>query len=471
MPVALSVRDVFSHPTVSALAQISTATIAQDATSSPLPTAFSLVDERVREAILASLTPAQRRNVSDILPLTSAQNASVRDGLARPLQSLDYFHIDLGFQANVDNMVTSCHRLLGYSTILRSSFMPALGRYWQVVHASADVPVDVVETRADLDNETSGFCLEDTKKGFNYIGLPTRFTIIRTRNQGCRLILRLSHAQYDGLSMPTIFDPLLQMYHAQPVKPAAEFSLHLQMVRARDAASIRYWRQSLRGSKLTAIAPLLCDDSVLLARQTGMLGKIYVNKTIPTPRPPRNMTLTSLAGAAWATILSDMTGDRDIVYAMLVNGRNHRASAGHLVAGPCINMIPFRLRIDPLQTPRELVAAIQRQYLSVGEVESCDWDRIVSECTDWPADTMFDPILVVQNIEENPTFQIDGTSRRLEYYDNPLYKPSILIIVLCPGKDNLTLRILGNNHSLTADTASKLLDTLSKRIQSFSIMI
>jgi hypothetical protein len=90
------------------------------------------------------------------------------------------------------------------------------------------------------------------------------------------------------------------MYHAQPVKPAADFSLHLQMIRDGDAASLGYWRQLLRGGKLTAIAPLLCDDRVLRARETGVRGKIEVKKTMSRPRPLPNMTITSLIGAAWA---------------------------------------------------------------------------------------------------------------------------------------------------------------------------
>jgi hypothetical protein len=388
--------------------------------------------------------------------------------VACPTQSLDYFHLELGLQANVDAMVASCRRLPSCNAILRTSFLLALGRYWQVVHANFDVPVDVVDTCADLDDETHALCLEDTKKGFANLGFPLRFTIIRNRNQGCRLIMRLSHAQYDAFSVATMFEPLLQMYHAQPVKPAADFSLHLQMNRDGDAASLGYWRQLLRGGKLTAIASLLCDDRVLRARKTGVRGKIEVKKTMSRPCPPPNMTITSLVGAAWASVLSDMTGDPDIVYAMLVSGRNHQASAHGLVAGPCINMVPFRLRIDPSQTSRELVASIQHHYLSAGEVESCGWDRIVSQCTDWPADIVHDPLLAVQNIDEKPTFEIDGVSRRLECWENPLYELSGLLIIARPGKENLSLSIHNSDHVLAAETASELLDAVCRKIESFS---
>jgi amino acid adenylation domain-containing protein len=474
---ALSAQDVFNHPTVSALARmISTAKCAaitvEHATSSTptgLPPAFSLVDERVRVALLASLPPAEQSNVSDILPTNSGQRAFIRHGLACPLRSLDYFWIDLGPQANVDKMVTSCCKLFGHNAMLRSRFMPAFGRYWQVVHTSVDVPVDVVDTCADIDRETLALCLDDTKKGFNYLGLPTRFTIIRTRNQGCRLILRLSHAQYDGLGFATIVEPLLHLYHGRPFKPAAEFPLHLQMVRDRDAASLRYWRQLLRGSKLTAIAPLLYDDSVLSARHSGVHGRINATKTILTPRPPQNMTLTSLIGAAWASVLSDMTGTHDIVYAMMVSGRNQQVSADRLVAGPCINFIPFRLQIAPSQTHREVMALVQHQYLSAAEVESCDWDRIVDKCTDWPADTMHDPLLVVQNIEENPYFRVDGVDRRLEAWEDVAYKLSPFIIVAYPGKKNLTMSVEGRDHILSEKTAERLLATLCKKIESFSV--
>jgi hypothetical protein len=129
----------------------------------------------VRVALLASLPPAEQSNVSDILPTTHAQRAIIRDGLACPTQSLDYFHLDLGLQANVDAMVASCRRLPSCNAILRTSFVLALGRYWQVVHANFDVPVDVVDTCADLDDEAHPLCLEDTKKGFAYLGFPLRF--------------------------------------------------------------------------------------------------------------------------------------------------------------------------------------------------------------------------------------------------------------------------------------------------------
>jgi hypothetical protein len=131
-------------------------------------------------------------------------------------------------------------------------------------------------------------------------------------------------------------------------------------------------------------------------------------------------------------------------------------------------MIPFRLRIDPSQTSRELVASIQYQYLSAGEVESCGWDRIVSQCTDWPADTVHDPLLAVQNIDENPTFEIDGVFRRLECWENPLYELSGLLIIARPGKESLSLSIYSSDHVLAAETASELLDAVCRKIESFS---
>jgi hypothetical protein len=117
------------------------------------------------------------------------------------------------------------------------------------------------------------------------------------------------------------------------------------------------------------------------------------------------------------------------------------------------------------------MALTQQRYLSAGEVESYDWDRIVSKCTDWPVGTIHDPLLVVQNIEENPTCEIGGIPRRLEAFENPLYLLSSFIIVAYPGNDNLTLRILGSDQILTTEKASKLLETVCAKIESFSTKI
>jgi hypothetical protein len=52
-----------------------------------------------------------------------------------------------------------------------------------------------------------------------------------------------------------------------------------------------------------------------------------------------------------------------------------------------------------------------------------------------------------------------------------IYLLSSFIIVAYPGNDNLTVRIFGSDHILTTEKASKLLETVCAKIESFSTKI
>jgi hypothetical protein len=136
--------------------------------------------------------------------------------------------------------------------------------------------------------------------------------------------------------------------------------------------------------------------------------------------------------------------------------------------GPCINIIPVRARIDPSRTSGELLAATQEQHHSVGLAETCDFEDIFRECTQWPADTTLDSVFQYQNIEETLNFEVDGVSRRLVGFEYPDSLPLLFVLVVYPAGERLRIRINANTHIVSLASAKKILDSLCDTVPRLS---
>ncbi|EMD61778.1 hypothetical protein COCSADRAFT_121744 [Bipolaris sorokiniana ND90Pr] len=456
----LSVADIFRHPKLAALASLETK---QCSTAIEEVPAFSLLSPTIKDAIFSAGKPfgcsLPIDNVMDVVPASYMQESFIRKGVRAPREAFNYFFIDLGTAVDVQVLEASCCALIDHFAILRTHFVYFQDKLFQVVPRHQDLPFSTFEVDGPLAEESQAIHMQDVVQT-SPLGLPTSFMLVRTALGTNRLIIRLSHAQYDGVCLPIMLRALKTIYEQQPLHPTTSFHNYLAYIRGRHSLSIPYWRDLLASSHITNITSKLRSE----ARKDTALRLVKAERVMRTPQLPAGLTMASLVSSAWAVVLSHISGEEDVVYGLLVAGRNSNLPGITELMGPCLNFVPFRAHPGSTITAAELLRSVQDQYISLGESDSMGFDDIVQHCTNWPRNSEFDSFIQHQNIEEEPEFQFAGEATKLQWMKNPFAVPRQLAVVSYPRGDNLTIKIVGNTSILTDQCAENLLAMICNAI-------
>ncbi|KAI6765955.1 hypothetical protein HG530_007025 [Fusarium avenaceum] len=416
-----------------------------------------LVDETTKSALLqeldASGTSIRSDRVADILPLTSMQKRYIKDGYTNGL-FVHYFFLDFGLNLDIERLKASLHQLLQSIPILRAAFLELQGKYWQVIPEVLDLPWVVRDVEESLTEALGDFCRADIKK-VSFVEPPASFTLLRNKIEGLRLVIRFSHAQYDGSSFPAILKPLIDGYFGKPTTTSLDYSAFLAYIVRRRPASMTYWKDLLQGSSLTTLQPHVSTGTQVLKP-----ALISVHSEVTLPSLPSKFTTATLASAAWALLLAQTTGGKDIVYGHIVTGRNARICGPEEPVGACLNVVPVRATMSSSQTPRELLRLLQMQFSSMGDADSLGYDDIIENCTDWPAGTQFESLIHHANINEHPEFEFGEDKVKLEFFHTSELMSQHIMLMSYPVGNRLQFNMMANTNIMSVAVAQTMVNRL-----------
>ncbi|MGX1315217.1 amino acid adenylation domain-containing protein/non-ribosomal peptide synthase protein (TIGR01720 family) [Streptomyces calvus] len=357
--LGLSVRDVFAHRTVEALAvttdDATRATTHRAELQAPLPG-----DEMAR---LAGTLPG----LADVLPLSPLQEGmvfhSVFDEGAPDVYTLQ---VAVEFEGAIDAAAlrSAAAALLGRHDSLRAGFLvDGLSRPVQAVFA--EVRPDWTEAEAHDEAGLDRLMTRERERRFDLTRPPlVRFLLVRTgRDRSC-LVLTAHHAVLDGWSLPLVLRELLELYRdGSALPPARPYRDHLAWLAAQDqSAAEAAWAGALAGLEeasrvVTADAgrrPVVPDrvEFGLTADETDRL----------TARARSlGVTLNSVVQAAWGLVLSRLLGRTDVVFGVTVAGRPADLPGVEDRVGLFINTLPLRLRVRPQEPLGDLLVRLQAE--------------------------------------------------------------------------------------------------------------
>ncbi|SPJ78124.1 uncharacterized protein FTOL_06513 [Fusarium torulosum] len=418
---------------------------------------FILVDEVTKSALLreldASGTSIRSDQVADILPLTSMQKRYIKEGYTNGL-FVQYFFLDFGRDLDIERLKASLQQLLQSLPILRAAFLELKGKYWQVIPEVLDLPWVVRDVEESLPEALVDFCRADIKK-VSFVEPPALFTLLRNKTEGLRLVIRFSHAQYDGASFPAIIKPLIDGYFGRPATTGPDYSAFLAYIARRRPASIAYWKDLLQGSSLTRIQPHISTSTQVLEP-----SHVSVQSEVTLPSLPSKFTTATLASAAWALLLAHTTGGKDVVYGHIVTGRNARICGPEEPVGACLNVAPVRAILSSSQTPRELLRLLQMQFSSMGDADSLGYEDIIENCTNWPAGARFESLIHHANINEHPEFDFGDDKVKLGFFNNTELLLDHIMVMSYPVGNRLQFSILANTRIMSVEVAQAMVNGL-----------
>ncbi|GAB1215415.1 hypothetical protein ATERTT37_004602 [Aspergillus terreus] len=448
----ISVADIFAHPRLSALAATSSNKDVSDPGFEPTLFALCPPDATV---LLPTLLRARnmlhpKTTITDILPVSDGQDFF----LTRV--TLHHFSFAIEGKLDVERLRHACETVYQFFAILRTMFIHWRGQILQLVLDNIDVPFHHIVTDSDpaeahrelrdLDRRVASVLDEQP---------PCAFILISDRSgTQHELTFRLSHAQWDGLSLAELFSAFGNAYHDRAIPPTTQLTTVVYHRLMRDKTqSLSFWRDYLQGSTMTSLIPPAPETTDLSPGTT-----IWENTNLqPAPEPPSGITMASVVKAAWALVIAQEQGRgcRDIVFGQTVNGRSSALPNIERIFGCCLNFIPVRIRLRDEMTIYDLLHHAQTQYQKTVAHDDVGFQNIVDASTDWPRGTYLNSIVQHQNIPLHHLMPLEGLKTHFSL--NGYFRPGREVFIFTePDGDILSVQFCANPNVIELSYAQKL---------------
>lgn len=409
-------------------------------------------------------------NIHQILPVTQSAERFLK-------LAPEYWILNLQGPVSCDDLQSACEAMVLRHGVLRSIFvLSAEGSYLQVVLKRIDCRIRRHKTSLDVAAFTDDYRRQDDIPVPTLDKIITRFAFVETEAGGQALILRLSHAQFDGYSLNVMWRDLKQLYEGVALPKAADYASHLSLcVKSQTEESFAYWRRTLAGSAVSRIDNASVEDTSNGRQQDGLpLATELVTcsqRVQVDQKMPDDITTATVVKAAWAFLLAQLTDCNDVVFSQASNGRSNASAATKDVVGLCLNCIPVRVSIDPAWTAAELMRFLQRQHHNSLDFELLNLRDIVDRCTSWPRGTKLQSNIVHQNIESDVLFSFGQAQACITCcYDWP-QPPDEILLESQPLEDGeLQISMDTLTSTLSQSKAEMVVDKLCRLVKLFSAL-
>lgn len=358
---------------------------------------------RFAETVVCPRLHVSPDNILDIVEATSTQASFIATGLLEGRGNTNYMLFELTGLIDPVQMGTTCRKLVARHSILRTVFLPHQRRLWQVVLDKVELAFTTHRCGKWRQGHLAQKLIKADQGKLMELGQPyVRFMYLDGGRSGGLLVMRISHAQYDGMSIPVLFEDLCALYEEGKVEEDHQLSVprpvFTDFARASHSSNANgaedYWQQLLQGSHMTNIVAHRSPPHARCKVKT-LAREITVANTT-------KVTFANIAKASWALVLAEASESTDVVFGHLISGRNMSLpdSKGDIneVLGPCINMVPVRVRVDGSDL-QDTLRQVYDQQLACIPYETFGLDQIVERCTDWPLWTRFSSIVQHQNLD------------------------------------------------------------------------
>lgn len=346
-------------------------------------------------------------NVLDDVPTLAATDFQEWAALVGSLNGgwVDHFIYDICGKIDVKRLESSCQQLVEFNSILRTVFKVVQGRvHMQVMsknenHRAPFVIHQVTGHDTSIDEQSKEIYNKDRKVPMGQ--LITRFDLIRASPIHHRLIVRMSHAQYDGFCASTFTEHLRMLYcsPSHPLPPTVQFHEYIRKIQ--DPTLVRnseaYWTAKLIGSHMPNIVLQSRPVVSSLSRTNTLDSEFHISVPVSDLRQ-HGLSVATVIKTAWALTISALSGSSDVVFGDFVSGRQLPIPGIETVVGPCVNFMPVRARISSEQSNRSLMETMQNDLVDSIPHESLGFAHIIKNCTDWGQGARYSSIVNFVNV-------------------------------------------------------------------------
>ncbi|OCK76731.1 putative nonribosomal peptide synthase [Lepidopterella palustris CBS 459.81] len=455
----LTMEKVFKNPTLSGMttAMQEVPAAADDADESHLsvvPASYSLTQDDPSEfRSLLEEYGLDHEEVVGIFSCTDLQAGLFSLSLALPSLYSGQFVFDFSAAVNIQKFKAAWESATTAFPILRTAIVPSSSNLVQVVlryHA------EWTEVRQDL----SSFLAADKAVSFQPGQPPSRHYHVQDPSSGqSHFVWTLHHAVFDGWSLESVVDYIRHNYysHTETVKPTGNFQEFVQFCEGlnRDECT-SFWREQLKNAPTPSFPNF--PKAGHLAADRSCLRHTMAAPTLATT------TITVLARASWALLLSGYEGSDDVTFGNSLHGRNSLPPKLQDVVWPTITALPIRVRIDLTQTVLGFLGGLQEQFSAMIPYEQFGLSRILGINQDVQNAASFRTLLIVQVADtkslEEQGIRLDEVERSLHEYP--------LVLTLMPRKSQIEIVATFDSEVISPPQVQRILEQFEQTFHELS---
>ena len=388
----------------------------------------------------------RRLPVADILPLTPLQqglllHADVAHGCGDDVYAVQ---LDLTLTGRLDHrrLRDALSSVVARHPNLAARFIQDFGVPVQVIAAAPEIPWQYLELDpddGDVAERIAALCAGERVAVCDLAAQsPMRAMLIRTGADAHRFVLTNHHIVLDGWSLPLLLGEVFARYYGQRLPAPVPYRRFIGWLSDRDRQAARSaWRAVLAGFD----TPTLVDPRGGLApgrrEVTSLRVSEQTTRALGELARTHQTTVSTVLQAAFAQLLMDLTGQRDVAFGAVVSGRPAELSGVDSMVGLLINTVPVRATITATTTTADLLDqlhtvrnhTLEHEHLGLNEIHRATGHR-----------RLFDTAFVYENYptEAATLSGADGLTitelANRDFYHYPLTVQAV------PG-DELDLRI------------------------------
>jgi amino acid adenylation domain-containing protein/non-ribosomal peptide synthase protein (TIGR01720 family) len=436
-------------------------------------------------------TLARRGAIADVYPLSPMQEGLLFHCVYERDPSLLYtvrYRAQLDGPLDPEAFQRAWQTVVSRHDMLRTGFLwNRAGRPLQVVYRTVEVPCAIDDWRdlapADRQTRLNARLADDDRTGFNLERAPLmRIGLVRLEDERWHAAWTLHHLITDGWSVQLVMAEVLATYNAlvsgQPAAaglssagPAARYREYIAWLQRQDLSRAEvFWRRTLDG----VIAPSLMAGEAR-SRAHGTTATRTMHGAVPRARltqlqafgRAQALTMNTCLMGAWALVLAQQTGGRDVVFGTVVSGRPPHLRDVERTPGMFVNTLPLRASITPGEALAPWLHALQTQQTDAREYEYTPLSHIQRWTAVPPELPLFDTLVAYENYPVSPSRQEAGTGVRVRRSDSDLVIPTSypLVLELAPSSDAIGIRMTFDRARVPDSLAHELLDRYQRLIE------
>lgn len=408
------------------------------------------------------------RNVADLYPLSPMQQGMLFHTMYEPESGAYVMHVigTLPADLHVPAFRKAWERLLSRHPVLRTSFVwKGLNEPLQVVREKVELPWDELDWRnftpAQQEERMKEFLKTDRRLGFDLSKAPLmRLALVRIDENTSRFIWSYHHIVIDGWSLPLLFKELLTFYQAFregaeiDMPSARPFRDYIAWLGQQDMSKAEaFWKDLLTGFNAPTILRAGNAERNGGGEERTQLSRETTAALQATARASQ-VTLNTLVHGALALVLSQQSGNKDVVFGVTVSGRPVNLDGVESMVGIFINLLPNRVRIVPEESLASWLRRIQQQQFAMRQFEHYPLVQAQS-WTDVPrGSALFDTILTFENFPVEETLHTHTKDLAIGDVHDITANNYPLTVIATPNPD-LVLRFIYSANGLDIATVRR----------------
>ncbi|KAF2839734.1 putative nonribosomal peptide synthase [Patellaria atrata CBS 101060] len=410
----LTVKQIFQHPRLADMAN-TMKKIAAGEKKAAIIQPFALLEPNglSKKAILpeaAQSCGVSEETIVDIYPCTPLQEGLLAVSQTQPGSYISKTVHELADGIDIARFRLAWAKVYRDMEILRT-------KIFQLTSPQKSLQV-VLSSDMEWQESTSlPQYLEETKDIEMGFGTAlNQFAIIYDENSAKTYFsLIIHHAQYDGWSMPLMFNRVYQSYiEGSTVPRGISFNNFVQVVTSQNPSKQEeFWR-----TQFTDASPIHFPEPSPSGSKPG--SQINIEHSIKVSKPKNSSIITStILRAAWAMLLGSYTNSEDVTFGATLSGRNLPLPGIENLAAPTLTTVPVRVQFERTEQVSDFLRRVQDQVTDMIEFEHSGLQSIRKH---FPEVCNFENLLVIQprgkEMDQSRLWtatQLGDTSRFLSY--------------------------------------------------------